>query len=262
MSKRTVIGAAMATVAIVLVLVLGLSAVQGGLVPGVLAQRRALDAQAQAGEVDVTRTILVVGHGTVSIQPDRAQVIVGVETTGDSVRQATGESAEIMEALLAALREQGVADKDIQTSGFSVWTERSGPMVEMGAGDAEETITHRVTNMVRVNVQELDNLSAILDAAIDAGANAIHGINSTIADPSRAATQARIKAIADAKAKAQELADLTGVRVGPVVSVSEVVGMVGVPMAAREALMGGGVGPISPGEMDLSVQLQVVYSIQ
>lgn len=257
MSKRTLVGA---TVAVALILVLGLAAVQGGLLSGVLAQRPTV--QAQTGAVDVTRTILVVGQGTVSIQPDRAQVTLGVETTGDTVREATRESGEIMEALLAALREQGVADKDIQTSGFSVWTERNSPMVGIGGGAGEETVTHRVTNMVHVTVQDLDNLSAILDASIEAGANTIHGISFTIADPSRAATQARIKAVADAEAKAQELADLTGVQVGPVVSVSEVVGMVGVPLMAREAAMGGGVGPITPGELDYSVQLQVVYSIQ
>jgi hypothetical protein len=244
-----------------LILVLGVYALQGGLFSGVLAQRTTVEAQ--SAEVDVTRTILVVGEGTVSIQPDRAQAIVGVETTGDTVREATQESSAIMEALLIALREQGVAEKDIQTSGFSVWTERTGRMPELGMATGEETVIYRVMNTVRVNVNDLDKLSAILDAAIDAGANAIHGITFSISDPSSIETQARIKAIADAKAKAQELADLTGVRVGGVVSVSEVVGM-GTYAVLREAAvgMGGGAGPISPGEMDYTVQIQVVYSIR
>jgi uncharacterized protein len=248
--------------AVVLILVLGVYLVQGGLFSGVLAQRTA-ETQTTTTTVDVTRTILVVGEGVVSIQPDRAQATIGVETTGATVREATQESAEIMEALLAALREQGVSERDIQTSGFSVWTERTGRPVEMPGSTGEDAVIYRVTNTVRVTVVDLSKLSAILDAAIDSGANAIYGINFSIADPSTIETQARIKAVADAKAKAEELADLAGVRVGAVVSVSEVIGA-GVFPAMREAAvgMGGAVGPMSPGEMDYTVQLQVVYSIR
>ncbi len=240
------------------ILVVGFAlAAQGGLFSGALAQT-----PAPTPAVDVSRTILVVGEGTVSIEPDRAQAIIGVETTGDTVREATAESAEIMEALLEALREQGVAERNIQTSGYSVWTERMGRM-EPGLERPEETVTYRVNNTVRVTVVDLDNLSAILDAAIDAGANSIHGISFTISDPSRLETQARIRAIANAKAKAQELADLTGVQVGEVVSVSEVVGMGVFPATRAMAMdMGAGAGPVSPGEMDFTVQLQVVYSIR
>ncbi len=249
--------------AVGLVLVLGFYALQGGLFSGVLAQRATTQTQTQTEGVDVSRTILVVGEGTVSIQPDRAQATVGVETTGATVREATQESGEIMEALLVALREQGVADKDIQTSGYSVWTERSGPMAEMGIAAPEEAVTYRVSNMVRVNVNDLSKLSAVLDAAIEAGANAIHGISFAISDPSSVETQARIKAIADAKAKAQELADLTGVRVGAVVGVSEVIGTGTFGVIRETAVgMGGGAGPISPGEMDYSVQIQVTYEIR
>lgn len=252
-NSRTIV---LSVLSVILVVGFALAA-QGGLFSGALAQT-----PAPTPAVDVSRTILVVGEGTVSIEPDRAQAIIGVETTGDTVREATAESAEIMEALLEALREQGVAERNIQTSGYSVWTERMGRM-EPGLERPEETVTYRVNNTVRVTVVDLDNLSAILDAAIDAGANSIHGISFTISDPSRLETQARIRAIANAKAKAQELADLTGVQVGEVVSVSEVVGMGVFPATRAMAMdMGAGAGPISPGEMDFTVQLQVVYSIR
>lgn len=252
-NSRTIV---LSVLSVILVVGFALAA-QGGLFSGALAQT-----PAPTPAVDVSRTILVVGEGTVSIEPDRAQAIIGVETTGDTVREATAESAEIMEALLEALREQGVAERNIQTSGYSVWTERMGRM-EPGLERPEETVTYRVNNTVRVTVVDLDNLSAILDAAIDAGANSIHGISFTISDPTRLETQARIRAIANAKAKAQELADLTGVQVGEVVSVSEVVGMGVFPATRAMAMdMGAGAGPISPGEMDFTVQLQVVYSIR
>ncbi len=248
---------------VALVLLLGVLALQGGLLSGVLAQRATPETQQLTEPTGSGRTILVVGQGTVTIQPDQAQATIGVETTANSVREATAESSEIMEALLEALMEQGVAERDIQTSGFNVWTDRGGRGPELGVGTAEETVVYRVNNMVRVTVRDLDTLSAVLDAALDAGANAIHGINFTIGDPSRLETQARIRAIANAKATAEELADLTGVRVGEVLSVSEVIGGAEV-FAVREAAlgMGGGAGPISPGEMDYTVRLQVIYAIR
>lgn len=245
-----------------LVLALAFYGLQGGLLTGVQAQPKT-PAAAVKESVDTSRTITVVGEGKVSIKPDRAEALIGVETMGSTVREATQKSTRIMEAILVALHEQGVTDKDIQTSGFSVWTDRGGPIPEKVDGEPEEQIIYRVNNTVRVTVNDLDKLSAILDAVIEAGANAIYGISFSIADPSQLETQVRIKAIADAKAKAQELADLAGVRLGPVVSVSEIVGGGILPMTTREmAGMGGGVGPVSPGEMDFTMQLQVVYAIE
>ena len=245
-----------------MVLLLGIYALQGGLGSNVLAQRGSSETvTTSSNPVDVSRTILVVGRGTVTIEPDEAQAIIGVETVGDNVREATQESSEIMEAVLSALLEEGVAERDIQTSGFSVWTDRDGQL--FGIEVEQERVRYRVNNTVRVTVRELDDLSVILDAAIDAGANAIHGINFSIGDSSRLETQARLRAVADAKAKAEELADLTGVSIGPVVSVSEVIGTGGIGVMREMDLgMGGGAGPISPAEMDYTVQLQVTYAIQ
>lgn len=238
--------------------------VVGGLyaLPGVLGGVAAQTATTTSTVVDTTRTITVVGEGTVSTEPDQAVAMIGVEVVGDSVQEATDESADVMEALLEVFEAEGVASADIRTSGYSVWTDY-GSRSDMVGGDGKPI--YRVNNIVSVTVRDLDSLSAILDGAIEAGANAIQGINFTIEDKADLAADARAKAAVDAKAKAEELAKLMGLKVGAVVSVSEVVGTAGYPVL-REAAIGmgggGGAGPISVGSLDYSAQLQVVYAIQ
>jgi uncharacterized protein YggE len=208
------------------------------------------------------RTITVVGEGTVSIEPDVAQATIGVEVLRPSVQEASAEVGQILEQVVAALREQGIADEDIQTSGFSVYSERfSGPE----GPSSDDQINYRVSNNVSVTIRDLTRVGAILEAAINAGANNIFGINFSLDDPSTVESEARQRAIENAAIKAAELAELNGLSVGPVVSISEVIATDGVYAGnfARESMNGGGggVGPILPGELELLMRLQVVYTL-
>jgi len=123
-----------------------------------------------------------------------------------------------------------------------------------------------VMNTVNVQVRDLDQVGAVLDAAIEAGANAVHGVSFYVNDTAQIESQARAKAVADARSKAGELAKLNEVSVGAVVSVSEVIGG-SVPYSnfnVKEmayAGLGGGAGPISPGELDMSTTLEITYAI-
>jgi uncharacterized protein YggE len=208
------------------------------------------------------RTITVVGEGSVKIKPDVAQANIGVEVVEPTVKEASRGARDTMEAVLKALTEQGVDEKDIQTSGFSVWTERPyGP-----EGPSDEVLYH-VSNQVAVTVRDLDTVGTVLDAAIEAGANNIYGVTFSLADPSQVESRARKEAVANAQAKAQELATLNDVEVGDVVSVSEVIGGRGgyytsVVRETAVAGMGGGGGPIAPGELELTLQLEIVYTVQ
>jgi hypothetical protein len=214
-------------------------------------------AQAETG----ARTITVVGEGKVKVKPDVAQASIGVEVVGPDVKQASSDATATMEKLLEALKAQGVAENDIQTAYFNVWVER--PYTPEG-GPSTEAIYH-VSNTVNVTIRDLSQVATTLGAAIEAGANSINSVNFNVADASELKVQARQAAVAEAKAKAQELAGLNGVTLGEVVNVSEVVqGAVplfdNVGYAAQG--VGGGVGPISPGEIEVTVQLQVSYAIQ
>lgn len=203
------------------------------------------------------RTITVVGVGTVRAAPDTVMALVGVETISDTVRLAADENAEIMDDVMAALRGRRIAQQDIQTTGFSVYSERQGPQVEGGP----ERIVYHVINNVRITVRRIDDLSAILDAAIGAGANTISWVNFSIDDPTPLVIQARELAMTDAMLKATALAELANVELGMVLQISESATPGGaVPMEAA-ARFGGG-GPISAGEMEVTDQVQVVFAIQ
>ncbi|MEZ4865246.1 MAG: SIMPL domain-containing protein [Caldilineaceae bacterium] len=203
------------------------------------------------------RTITVVGEGKVSIKPDTAQANIGVEVVKPTVKEASAENKQIFETMLAALKEQGIAEKDIQTSGFNIWAERTSD-----PGSTEMKTLYHVTNNVTVIIRDLDKVGNVLDAAIEAGANNIYGVNFSLDKMDAAQSQAREAAIQNANAKAEELAQLTNVKVGEVVSVSEVIGG-GYPMAAyaMQSGLGGGAAPISPGELQVTLQVQVTYMI-
>jgi len=226
--------------------------------------------QALADKVDtdtsseLIRTITVVGEGTVHIKPDIAQAVIGIETIGESVGTATDEASTTMAAIMAALKAEGIAEKDMQTTGYSVWADRhSGP-----EGRLTNEPTYRVTNQINVTIRDLDAIGDLLDAAIEAGANSIHGIRFSLDEQGDLQEQAREMAAADARAKAAELAGLHEAQVGEVISISEVVGSGGgyydSNFARMEsASMGyGGSGPVSPGELELSLRLQVVYAMR
>lgn len=206
------------------------------------------------------RTITVVGTGKVRVEPDIARVTIGVDVARPTVREASDANKEIVDQVIAAIKGAGVADKDVQTNGFSVYAERygtSGPL-------PEDEITYRVTNNVAVVVRDLSTVSSVLEAAIDAGANNIYGIEFALSDPTAYETDAMAKAVDSANAKAAQLAKLTGVTLGEIVSVSEVVGVNPLYLGANQAVgMGGGGGPtVQPGMLELSLQLQVVYAIE
>jgi uncharacterized protein YggE len=251
--KQRQVGLAITAAAVLLALVGVLAVGRSGFDPSV--------AQAQTG-TELQRTITVVGEGTIRVKPDIARANIGVEVMEASVAEASSSATATMEAVLAALQQQGIEEKDIQTSGFNIWVDRPyGP-----EGLPSENPMYRVNNNVAVTIRDLDNLGSVLDTAIAAGANNIYGITFDLDEPSLVESEAREKAVANANANAQELAELNNLELGEVLSVSEVVGT---PMgyyagsfqeaAAAPGLGGGGAGPISPGELTFTMQLQIVY---
>lgn len=232
----------------------------GGLVIGLVGFSQPV-AAAQTPAGTPPRTITVVGEGKVKVKPDIAQAGIGVEIINGDVKQASDEATAAMQKILDVLKAQGVAENDIQTSFFNIWVER--PYAPDGS-QSTQTIYH-VSNTVNVTIRDLSKVTTTLGAAIEAGANTINSINFNIAEPAELQGQARQKAVDDAKAKAQELAGLNGVTLGEVVSVSEVVqgpGPLFDTASYAQGVGGGGVGPISPGEIEVTIQLQVSYAIQ
>jgi uncharacterized protein YggE len=204
-------------------------------------------------------TITVIGEGKVRIKPDMAQVTIGVEVIKPTVKEASVETSRIMNDVLAALKRLGLAETDIQTSSINVWLERP----YLPDGTQGEPVYH-VSNSVNANIRNLDKLGDVLDATMAAGANNIYGVTFSLSDTSKVEAEARQKAVENARAKAEELAQLTNLALGEVISVSEVIGggAGSYYNSLQSAAMGmGGGGPVSPGELELTLQLQVVYSV-
>lgn len=221
-------------------------------------------AQTATTEYSPAETITVVGRGSVRVMPDVAMVSVGVETSAETIGEAVSQNEDLMTAILAALGAVGIAEEDVQTMNYSIQLDRFPepmPRTEMSAEEVQPV--YRVSNMVNVTIRDLDSVGSVLDAVIEAGANNIWGVSFSLEDSAAAQADARAKAVEDAQSRAEALAELGSVTLGPIMSMSEIIGGGAVPMPvmAAERAMGGG-GPISPGEVEISYQLQVAYFIE
>jgi hypothetical protein len=225
------------------------------------AAQAAPNSDVQAASSAAERTITVVGEGKINLKPDIATINVGAEARAATVSEAKAEVDAQMDAIIAALEEAGVAEKDIQTSHYGIHYEREPAPVMSEGPAAEGREGYVVTNMVQVTVRDVEKAGQVLDAVVQAGANQVHGVNFTVSDKSAWQSQARANAMADAKSRAQELAELSDVELGEVLSVSEVIGGGPVPVAFERASAMGG-GGIAPGELELGTRVQVTFAIQ
>jgi uncharacterized protein len=207
------------------------------------------------------RSITVVGVGKVTGKPDIARVTVGIETQAPSLQTAVDENKAKMTGLLDTLKKLGLADKDIQTSNYSVYTERVTPPTPGAEVSADQMIYH-VTNQVDVIVRDVNQLGDVLDKAVAAGANNIYGVNFSVDDTSKLESDARAKAVDNAKSRAEELAQLNGLQLGQVLSVSEVIGGSAYPVDYGVKGMGGGGTPVQPGELEMSLSIQITYAVK
>lgn len=221
----------------------------------------------------LTDTITVYGRGEVSRAPDIAQTTLGVEITAASVQDATRLANERMNKVLAALEKAGIEAKDIQTRNLHIGFERTYPPTPpRSATDAATNAApekpagfYRVTNMVEVKVRDLAKVGQVLDAAIEAGANAAYGIAFGIEDSDALEAEARAKAVENARTQAEQLAKAAGHSLGEVVAMTAEFsgGPIRPMMMAKVAVAEyDAATPISAGEVSVSAQVQVVYKIK
>ncbi|MFC1994979.1 SIMPL domain-containing protein [Chloroflexota bacterium] len=207
--------------------------------------------------------IWVTGTGKVSDVPDIATLSLGIEAQETSVAEAQVQAAEAMDRVMTALTDNGVAKKDIQTQYFNIRRVTKWDNVK----EQEVVIGYRVTNMVTAKIRDIDNIGAVIDAVAVAGGDftRIDNIGFSVEDPSGYHQEARQKAIADAKAKAEQLADLAGVKLGKPTYITENAHFPSpiYPQVLYERAAGASVPetPISAGEMEISLTIQLVYAI-
>ncbi|MFH1652126.1 MAG: SIMPL domain-containing protein [Chloroflexota bacterium] len=240
---------------VAVVVIAGLAGCTGGTTLGTGAVGINLNSQQEG--------IWVNGTGKVSAVPDIAIVSLGVEAQAGTVGEAQGQAAGAMDAVIKALKNNGVQDKDIQTQQFSI------QKVSRWDNDKQQEIIlgYRVTNTVTAKIRDLARSGAVIDAVATAGGDLtrINSIGFTIEDPTQYQQQARQKAVADAAAKAKQLADNAGVTLGKATYITEntyfpgPIFRAGMAEAAAPAPMPD--TPISPGEQEVTVNVQITYSI-
>lgn len=215
---------------------------------------------ATAAETDATRTLSVSGEGRVSLAPDIVMMTLGVDIRNEDLSAAQNEAESTMQAVLDALRAAGVAEEDLQTSGYSINVERDWNQ------PTQPIIGYLVSHTVTAKVRDIDGAGAVLAAGVDAGANNVSGVWFALDDSAAAVQQARERAVADAEARAQELARLSNSTLGPVQHIAE--GVNGYMPAARNS--GGGVAydaesaasvSIQPGQTEVVITVNVTYAI-
>ena len=207
--------------------------------------------------------IWVNGQGKVTAVPDIATLRLGIEAEAASVAEAQSRAAEAMDSVVTALTRNGVAKKDIQTQQFSIRRITKWDRVK-----EEETVTgYRVTNMVAAKIRGIDEAGTIIDAVAEAGGDLprIDNISFSVDDPSAYYEEARREAMTEAKAKAKQLAELAGVTLGKPTYISESMQIPyprAMMMEEAVALKSAAPTPISPGEVEINLSLQVVYVIR
>ena len=205
--------------------------------------------------------IWVSGEGKVTVTPDIATLRLGIAAQAATVAEAQTQAAEAMDKVMTALTDNGVAEKDIQTQYFSI------RQITRWDREREEEIVvgYRVTNIVAAKIRDIDKAGSIIDAVAEAGGDLtrVESISFSVDDPSSYHEQARVEAMADARAKAEQLAELAGVTLGKSTYISE---DTQIPPIIRDLYWGGETAPgvetpISPGEMEISLTIQVAYAI-
>jgi len=206
-------------------------------------------------------TINIAGTGTVTVSPDKAVVYLGVQTQSADATTAQQENAEKMDRIIAALKDAGIAEDDMETSGYSMYPLRSYET-------DEPTITgYVVSNRLMVTVTDIDEVGDIIDTAVNAGANEVQSVSFTLSDDARqdARAQALENAVEAARSDADTLAGILDVTLlGPVevtTSGGSVVTPYPVPYAAVEEAgyeMRKSTS-ILPGDISVTAYVQMVY---
>jgi uncharacterized protein YggE len=227
------------------------------------------NAQAQAqppAASEPPRSVTVSGAGRVSVQPDVAVVNIGVETTAEEASAALAQNNEQMQALLDTLQSAGVASEDIQTQTVQLYSPNMEPMqpppAETRGAEQPQSAGYRALNLVEVRVRDLTQVGNLIDQAVQAGGNQIHGIRFELSDPQAALDQARQEAWNEARHKAEQWAELTGAALGEVLTINEY--QSAIPYAAESTLVRGAAAdvPIEPGAQTVQVDVQVSWRLE
>jgi uncharacterized protein YggE len=218
-----------------------------------LAQQSTINQTITGTRLDISAT------GEVTRVPDLAIISAGVVTRSATASGAIQQAAARMARVREALRQAGIADRDIQTSNISL-----NPDYVYANNQPPKLNGYSASNQLNVRFRDIANSGKILDALVAEGANQINGPNLTIDKPEAALDEARAKAVVAARARAELYARALGMRVVKVVSVSESGGYVPPmpPTIMRAERSQAADSKIDPGEQKLQVSVSMTFELQ
>jgi len=202
-------------------------------------------------------TIVVSGTGRVAVDPDVAELRLGVSISRPNVDAARAAAAEAMAAILAAVTAAGVARHDVRTTLLSVQ-----PRYDYRDGKAPTLTGYDLANVVEVTVRDLAILGGVVDGALTAGATSLDGMAFRVSDPREAERAARTAAVAEARARAEVLAEAAGIRIAGVAGIVEG----GAPPTwpqpkARMMVAAEASTPVEAGTTEIAITVTVTFRI-
>jgi uncharacterized protein YggE len=213
-----------------------------------------LSAQAQSEQRPPAVT--VTGEASISAVPDIAILRAGVTSQAKTAREAMTASARLMTAVLAALKESGVAENDMQTSRLRI------SLIRESNKSPSAIVAAEASSSLIVRVRDINKSADVLDKMIGAGANLVSGIDFAVSDASKLLDQARVEAVADARRKAEIYAKAAGVSLGRPLSISEDFSSgPRIQMAPRAAAPAAMAMPIQAGEEKIGLTVSVSYEL-
>lgn len=206
-------------------------------------------------------TISVTGVGRVSLTPDRVSFTVGVETIAPSVTEAVQQNNRLTSEVTAALKKAGATEREIRTSNFSIF-----PQQDYQEGRPRPRIIgYQVVNNVTVTRSSTTDVGRLLQVAIEAGANQVHGVGFTVADQTRGRDQGLRLAFEDARQKAMHLAQAAGRTLGRALAITEgAAPQPPIPMYGKVAVAEARVGPVpvEQGTDEREFTISVVFELK
>lgn len=213
-------------------------------------------------------TITVSGTSEAFAKPDLAMVNFAVVTEAKTVSDALAENTKKMNAIIDFIKSQGVEEKDLKTTNFSIYplyeyTSKSETLIYPPSPERRFLIGYEIQQSLEVKIRDMSKISSLIEGATKAGANQVGNLQFTINNEDNLKKEARQKAIEKAKIQAQEMASQLGVRLGKITNFMETGGGMPIYFMAEKSLgIGGGEAPqIETGENKIEITVNITYEI-
>lgn len=216
-------------------------------------------APALAQSAGTQRQIAIQGEGTATAAPNEAVIGSGTQVQARTAREAMDGNARAMRQVQEALKQAGIAERDVATSALSL-----RPVVDYASGNRPSVTGYTAGHRIEVRIRDLALLGDVLDRMVAAGANQIDGLDLTVSNWSAKMDEARIAAVADARRKAEALAAAAGARLGKVISITERGGAVPPPMeraASGRALSAAAPTQVATGDQTFRLSVAMVWEL-